>query len=457
MSQEHSSSRSSVSRIDASVSLPVRLFIISSILWLLVASVLSLIVALKLQVPSFLSDCAWFTYGRLEVLQGNAFIYGWASNALFALNLWIMSSLARFELKSSWLPVLGGLVWNLTLTYGLIQVLLGQLNGFALLEMPKEVAPAMVVAFLFAALWPAVAFACRPSGNVFVSQWYIIGATFVFPVITVVAQLMLLWCPTLGVMQALVHSWFYQNLILLWLGGSALSAIYYFIAKESGRTISAYYLATVGFWTYFLFASWTGPATLLGAPIPVWLQSVGVVAALMMLVPIVITAVNFFGTLAPRSGIAQSWNNTTLRFVLVGTVSFIVSALLSVVFSTRSLNAVVRFTEFTQAQEHLAVYSFVSMVIFGAAYCILPRLTGSFWPSAKLVHLHFWACTLGSLLFVVAGLNHGWEAHGRTDFAVSALPGLVAAALLFLGHFAFALNAFGMLTAEEPPSSRRSY
>ncbi len=456
MSQDYSS-RGSVSRIDASISVPVRTFIFSSLLWLLVASVLSLIVALKLQVPSFLGECPWFTYGRIETLQRNAFIYGWASNALFALNLWIMSSLARFELKSSWLPVLGGIVWNLTLTYGLIQVLLGQLNGFALLEMPKEVAPAMVVAFLFAALWPAVAFARRPTGNVFVSQWYIIGATFVFPVIMVIAQLMLLWCPTLGVMQALVHSWFYQNLILLWLGGSALSAVYYFVAKESGRTISAYYLATVGFWTLFLFASWTGPATLLGGPIPVWLQSVGVVAALLMLVPTVITAVNIFGTLAPRNGIAQAWNNTTLRFVLVGAISFTLSALLNIVFSTRSLNALVRFTPFGQAQEHLAIYSFVSMVIFGAAYYILPRLTGSFWPSAKLVHLHFWSCAAGSLLFVVAGLTQGWAAHGRTDFAVSALPGLLAASLLLVGHFAFALNALGMLAADKAPSNRRSY
>ena len=364
-----------------------------------------------------------------------------------------MSGLARFELKSNWLPVLGGWVWNLTLTYGLLQVLLGQLNGFALLEMPKEVAPAMVVAFLFAALWPAVAFARRPTGNVFVSQWYIIGATFVFPVITVVAQLMLLWCPTLGVMQALVHSWFYQNLILLWLGGSALSAVYYFIARESGRTISAYYLATIGFWTYFLFANWTGPATLLGSPIPVWIQSVGVIAALMMLVPTVITAINFFGTLAPRKGISQSWNNTTLRFVLVGATSFILVSLINVVFSTRSLNAWVRFTEFAQAQEHLTLYTFVSMVIFGAAYYILPRLTGSTWPYAKCVHTHFWACAAGSAILVVAGLTHGWAAHARTDFVVAAVPNLIAAVLLFIGHAAFALNAFGMLVA---PSNRRS-
>lgn len=456
MSKDYSS-RGSASSIDASVSVPVRLFIFSSLIWLLVASALSVIVAIKLQVPSFLSECSWFTYGRIDTLQRNAFIYGWASNALFALNLWIMSGLARFELKSSWLPVLGGLVWNLTLTYGLIQVLLGQLNGFALLEMPKEVAPAMVVAFMFAALWPAVAFARRPTGNVFVSQWYIIGATFVFPVITVVAQLMLLWCPTLGVMQALVHSWFYQNLILLWLGGSALSAVYYFIAKESGRTISAYYLATVGFWTYFLFASWTGPATLLGGPIPVWIQSVGVVAAIMMLVPIIITAINFFGTLAPRNGMMQSWNNTTLRFILVGAVSFIISGLLNVVFSSRSLNALVRFTDFVQAQEHLAIYTFVSMVIFGAAYYILPRLTGSFWPSAKLVHLHFWACAIGSVLFVVTGLTHGWAAHSRADFTVAALPNLIAAVLLLVGHLAFVLNAFGMLIAGNAASNRRSY
>lgn len=432
---------------DTGSALPVRLFFASALGWLMISSVLGLIVSLKLQTPTFMAGCEWFTYGRLEVLQRNAFTYGWIANAIFGVNLWIMSALARFEFKDSWLAVGGWLGWNLALTLGLGAIFLGHLNGYVLLEMPKEVAPALFISFLFAALWPSVAFIRRPTGHVFVSQWYIIGASFVFPVAFGITQLLVLWYPTSGVLQALIHSWFIQNIQLLWIGASAISATYYFISKESGRTISTYYLATVGFWTYFLFAGWTAPASLLGGPIPVWIQSVGVTTALMMLVPAIILGINFFGTLSYSRGFAYAWNNTTLRFVLVGMVSFAVSSALNIVFSTRSLNAVVRFTDFTVGQQQLVNYGFVSMVFFGAAYYILPRVTGSFWPSAKLVHLHFWSCVIGGLGLALHLLICGYHTVNSGVMSYYYIPVIFFVLLQLVGHLAFAINSCVMLFA----------
>ncbi len=446
MSQDyHRQAHSSPS--DTGSSLPVRLFFASALGWLIISSVLGLIVSLKLQTPTFMAGCEWFTYGRLEVLQRNAFTYGWIANAIFGVNLWIMSALARFEFKDSWLAVCGWLGWNLALTLGLGAIFLGHLNGYALLEMPKEVAPALFISFLLAALWPAVAFVRRPTGHVFVSQWYIIGASFVFPVAFGITQLLVLWYPTSGVLQALIHSWFIQNIQLLWIGASAIAATYYFISKESGRTISAYYLATVGFWTYFLFAGWTAPASLLGGPIPVWIQSVGVTTALMMLVPVIILGINFFGTLSYSRGFAYAWNNTTLRFVLVGMVSFVVSSALNILFSTRSLNAVVRFTDFTVGQQQLVNYGFVSMVFFGAAYYILPRVTGSFWPSAKLVHLHFWSCVIGGLGLALHLLICGYPTVNSGVMSYYYIPVIFFVLLELVGHLAFAINSLVMLFA----------
>ena len=445
MSQDYNR-QSHSSKSDTGSTTPVRLFFASALGWLMISSVLGLIVSLKLQLPSFMAGCEWFTYGRLKVLQDNAFTYGWIANAIFGVNLWIMSALARFEFKDSWLAVCGWLGWNLALTLGLGAILLGRLNGYPLLQMPKEVAPALFISFLFAALWPAVAFVRRPTGHVFVSQWYIIGASFVFPVAYGITQLLVIWYPTSGVLQALVHSWFIQNIQLLWVGASAISATYYLISKESGRTISAYYLATVGFWTYFLFAGWTAPALLLGAPIPVWIQSVGVITSLMMLVPVIILGINFFGTLSYNRGFSGAWNNTTLRFILVGIVSFAVSSVLNILFSTRSLNAIVRFTDFTVGQQQLVNYGFVSMVIFGAAYYILPRITGSFWPSAKLVHLHFWSSAIGGVGLSLYLLICGYPTV-QGGLASYYIPVILFVILQLVGHLAFAINSFVMLFA----------
>jgi len=311
-----------ISRVDASVASPVKFFFASALLWLLVSSVLAVITAVKLHLPGFLNGCEWVTFGRLDAIQRNVFFYGWASNALIGLNLWLLASLGRFEFRNGWIATLGGLIWNLALTAGLAVVLVDSQNSFELLELPRGLAPAFFVAFLLSALWPAVAFARRPTSQVFVSQWYILAASFVLPVVYLLTQLMGLWSPTNGVLQALVHSWFLQNFLFLWLGASALAAVYYFLPKELGTTLNGYYLTTVGFWTLFLFAGWTGPATLLGSPLPLWIQSTGVVASVMLLIPLTITSINFFGTLSRDSGWSRAWNNTTLRFVAFGVVAY---------------------------------------------------------------------------------------------------------------------------------------
>jgi cytochrome c oxidase cbb3-type subunit 1 len=446
MSQDSYRPSFNLSRVDASVAQPVRLFFASAFLWLVLASMIAVITAIQLKDVSFLGGCSLTTYGRLKGLESNLFTYGWLTNALFAINLWLMSSLTRFELKNAWLANVGGVVWNLTLTYGAYQILMGKMNGFSLLEMPKEVALASWLGFLLAALWPAVAFSRRPTGHVYVSQWYILGSTLVFPITFALTQLLVLWCPAQGVLQALVHSWYYQNLHLLWFASSAIAAVYYFIPKESGRTVAAYYLSTIGFWTFFLFASWTGPATLLGSPLPLWVQSVGVVAALLMLIPFAILAIHFLGTLSWNRGISQSWNNTTLRFVLVAIFALILWGLLFAASSTRGFNAVIRFTAFTVGLEHLLSYTFVTFVIFGAAYYILPKVTGMSWLSSKLVHLHFWSCAIGTVSLLIITLLGGWQQGSglRADWPSVIFPSV----LLLIGHIAFGINAFGMLTAK---------
>lgn len=476
MTQENLSSRpqgrppegdAHVSRGEASLRGPFLLFFISAIVWLLVASLLSVIVACEQGSLSGgpLRDCEWFTFGHLAAAQRNLFIYGWGFNAFFALNLWLLSQLGRFEFRNAWIATLGGAAWNLAVTYGVIQIFAGHQTAFGLLEFPREVGPVLAVAFLLAGFWPIVAFARRPTGHTFASQWFVVGAAFAFPLSYLLAQLLVLWLPASGVVQAIAHSWFVANLLLLWIAASALAAVYYFLPKVLGRTISGYYLAPVAFWSFFLFAGWAGPLALIGGPIPLWLQSVGVVAGAMLIVPVIITALNFHGTLSIQGGWARAWNDTTLRFVSFGAVAFTLFGVLNAVFGFRSTSAVVRFTSFAAGQEQLLTYAFASMVIFGAAYFILPRLTGVLWPSAKLVHLHFWSVALGVVGSVAALLIGGWE-NGQqlADVAVT-LPQIaksaaawhtvftVSAVLLLVGHVAFALNAFGMILKSFAPAS----
>lgn len=456
-----------VSRVEASLRGPFLLFFVSAVVWLLAASVLGVIAALGLgSSVGILRDCAWFTPGRIATAQQDLFVYGWGFNAFFALNLWLLAQLGRFEFRNGWLAQLGGVAWNLALTYGVARVFAGDMTGYRLLDFPREVGPVLAVAFLLAGFWPIVAFARRPSGHTFASQWFVVGASFVFPLVYLLAQLLVLWQPASGVVQALAHSWFVANLLQLWFGASALAAIYYFLPKVLERTLTGYYLAPVAFWTFFLFAGWTGPAALVGSPVPLWLQSTGVVAAAMMIIPVIIVAINVHGTLCSQGGWARAWNDTTLRFVSFGAVAFTLAGVLGGVFAFRSMSALVRFTSFATGLEQLLVYGCASMVVFGASYFILPRLTGALWPSAKLVHVHFWATALGFLAAIVAWLVSGWQtgqllanpsvAYADVLRAESSwfFVLVLSAVLLLVGHVAFALNAFGMILKAPAPAGR---
>ena len=454
-----------ISRVEASLRGPFLLFFVSAVVWLLAASVLGVIGALDLASSvGVLRDCAWFTPGRILTAQQDLFVYGWGFNAFFALNLWLLSQLGRFEFRNGWLAQLGGVAWNLALTYGVARVFAGDMTGYRLLDFPREVGPVLAVAFLLAGFWPIVAFARRPSGHTFASQWFVVGASFAFPLVYLLAQLLVLWQPASGVVQAIAHSWFVANLLQLWFGASALAAIYYFLPKVLERTLTGYYLAPVAFWTFFLFAGWTGPVALVGSPVPLWLQSTGVVAAAMMLIPVIIVAINVHGTLSTQGGWARAWNDTTLRFVSFGAVAFTLAGVLGGVFAFRSLSAVVRFTSFATGLEQLLVYGCASMVVFGASYFILPRLTGALWPSAKLVHVHFWATALGFIAALVAWLVGGWQngqllANPAVAYADVLRAGSswclvlkISAVLVLVGHVAFALNAFGMILKSSAPA-----
>jgi cytochrome c oxidase cbb3-type subunit 1 len=454
-----------ISRGEASLRGPFLLFFISAVVWLLAASVLGVIAALDQgSMVGVLRDCAWFTPGRIATAQQDLFIYGWGFNAFFALNLWLLAQLGRFEFRNGWLAQLGGVAWNLALTYGIARVFAGEMTGFRLLDFPREVGPVLAVAFLLAGFWPIVAFARRPTGHTFASQWFVVGASFAFPLVYLLTQLLVLWQPASGVVQAIAHSWFVANLLQLWFGASALAAIYYFLPKVLERTLTGYYLAPVAFWTFFLFAGWTGPAALVGSPVPLWLQSTGVVAVAMMIIPVIIIAINVHGTLSTQGGWARAWNDTTLRFISFGAVAFTLAGLIGGVFAFRSTSAVVRFTSFATGLEQLLVYGCATMVVFGASYFILPRLTGALWPSAKLVHVHFWATALGFIGALVAWLVGGWQtgqllanpAVAYADVLRSESSWFfvltISAVLLLVGHLAFALNAFGMILKSSAPA-----
>jgi cytochrome c oxidase cbb3-type subunit 1 len=105
------------------------------------------------------------------------------------------------------------------------------------------------------------------------------------------------------------------------------------------------------------------------------------------------------------------------------------------------------------------MYGFVSFLIWGGIYGLIPRLTGSEPPQLS-VGIHFWLALLGVLLYsfalMIGGTLQGLSWMGDNAFIDSAslmAPYWVWRAaggtLMFISHLVFAWNVWKMRPAKQ--------
>lgn len=442
--------RALLAAIDASCRVPLFYFFLSALAWLLVGTALALVTSIKLHHPDFLASWSWLTFGRVRPAHLNAVIYGWASQTGIGVTLWLMCRLCRVPFPAPGLATLAATFWNLGLTLGIGGILAGDSTAIEWLEIPGYAAPILFVSYALIAVWGVITFRLRTEKHLYVSQWYLLAALLWFPWLYATAQIMLLLEPVRGTVQAAINWWFAHNVLGLWFTPIGLGAIYYFIPKVIGRPIHSYYLSILGFWSLALFYNWNGLHHLIGGPLPAWMITVSIVASVMMLIPVITVAINHHFTMLGHFGKLR--HSPTLRFVVFGAMAYTLTSLQGVANSLRSYSEVVHFTHHTVAHAHLGVYGFFTMVMFGALYYILPRITQREWPSLGLVSLHFWACAIGLVLYVVplsvAGYVQGTKLNDAAipflDVVRFTIPWLkvrtAAGLLLALGHVAFVAN-----------------
>ena len=436
--------------IDASCRVPVLLFFASAIVWLLVGSVFALLASIKLTNPLFFADYSWLTFGRIRPAHLNTVAYGWSSSAAIGVAIWLMARLCRAPLRHTRILLAAAALWNIGVAVGTVAILAGDGTSIEWLEFPSYAAFILFTAYAFVSVWALLMFRERRSGHVYVSQWYLFGALFWFPWLYGVANIMLVLWPVQGSVQAIINWWYGHNALGLWFTPIGIASAYYMIPKIIGKPVHSYYLSILGFWSLALFYSWNGGHHLLGGPIPAWVQSASVVASVMMLIPVITTAINHHMTMRGSFSLLRS--SPALRFTVFGAMSYTLASLQGTSMAIRSLNQVTHFTHYTIGHSHLGMYAFFTMTMFGAMYYIVPRLVCWEWPSALLIKAHFWLAATGSVLMIgclgVGGLLQGLElANPKVPFlniVAHAAPWLharsISGEILTAGHICFAIS-----------------
>jgi cytochrome c oxidase cbb3-type subunit 1 len=426
------------SDVAGTLRLPVLLFFGSAIFWLLVGTSLSTLAAWKLVLPGLLDGLPWLTYGRVQPAADNALIYGWASQAGLGIGLWILSRLGRVGLGYGTLLVTAAIFWNLGVLLGVGGIIAGVGGSFEGLEFPGFAAVVLLISYAFIGIWSLVLLRDRVSSGLFAAQWYLLAALLWFPWFYVTGNLFLVWCPVQGSAQGPIAWWFGNNLIWLWFTPICLAAAYYLVPVISRRPIHFYSSSSLAFWSLAFLGGWTGVRSLVGGPVPAWMVSSSVAASILMIIPVTIIGINLFKSLAGQP------HTPVVGFLLFGLVCFVSMAVVNA--SSPLFSVVTHFSDVTLGQSTLAIYGFVSMVLFAAILFIFPSLLDTtLCPSCMAKH--YWLTTLGVagmvISLVLGGLIQGFALYDPGVIFIHSVE--FAAPFRFLrafGSLAFLLGSF---------------
>ena len=107
-------------------------------------------------------------------------------------------------------------------------------------------------------------------------------------------------------------------------------------------------------------------------PIPYWLQTVATIFSFLLFVPVLSAVTNFFGTI--RGEWHQLRTNVPLKFIIAGTIFYLLVSTQGSFQALRALNAVTHFTDWVIGHSHMAMFGFVTFYAFAGCYYAVPRM-----------------------------------------------------------------------------------
>jgi cytochrome c oxidase cbb3-type subunit I/II len=401
-----------------------RKFVIATVLWGLVGTLIGLLLALQLAVPALNFDLPWLSFGRLRPLHTNAVIFAFAGNAVFAAVYYSSQRLLKARMFSDLLSNLHFWGWQLIIVAAAITLPLGitQSKEYAELEWPIDLAVVLVwVIFAINFLGTLIK---RRERHIYVAIWFYIATIVAIAVLYILNNLALPVSATksysvyAGVQDAFMQWWYGHNAVAFFLTTPFLGLMYYFLPKAAGKPVYSYKLSILHFWSIVFIYIWAGPHHLHYTSVPAWMSTLGMLFSLMLWMP------SWGGMINGLLTLRGSWNKVAedpiLKFFVVGITFYGMSTFEGPMLSIKSLNALSHYTDWTIAHVHAGALGWNGFMTFGMVYWLLPRLFQTPLYSQKLATNHFWIGTVGILLYVVpiyaAGLTQGlmWRAFDST-------------------------------------------
>jgi len=386
-------------------------FLVAGAVWFAFGTIYGLIAAIHLLAPEFFNNISWLVFGRTRPIHINTLLFGFVSETLIGCGLYYVPALLRTKLWSEKLGWASWLFWNLAVVSGPFTFSFGLTQGREYAEYLWIFDVSVVLSVVLMIYNLIMTIGNRREPLLFVSIWYFVGTFLwtagVYPIGNV------MWHPQTGALPGILDSiflWFYgHDVIGLLLTPLAVGAAYFVIPRVTRTPIYSYTMSVFGFWALVALYTHIGGHHVLQAPIPGWLKTVSIVDSAAMVVPVVPVIANLWLTARKRSGIV--WNDPAGRWVMAGTVWYLITAIQGPVQSLPSLQKVTHFNNWTVGHAHIAVLGFSGFIALGALWHILPLVCKRKVYSNNLVNLQFGLVTFGLAGFfsvlTIAGLIQG--------------------------------------------------
>jgi len=421
------------------------------------------------------------TFSRLRPLHTDSVAYGftlsgiWASWYYFGQRILKVSNAeSKFLMAVSKLHVL---VYVLIVAAVVVSLFMGITTSkeYAEFEWPIDVA--VVVAWVLFGIHMFGMIGIRREKYLYISMWYMIA------MYVAVAMLYLFnnmevptyfvsgghgaWYHSVsmyaGTNDALVQWWFGHNAVAFVFTTPIIAMIYYFLPKESGQPVYSYKLSIAAFWGLMFVYLWAGSHHLVYSTVPDWMQTLGVIFSVVLILPSWGSAINMLLTMKGEWGQLQT--NPLIKFMILASTFYMFSTLEGPIQSIKSVNALAHFTDWIPGHVHDGTLGWVGFMVIAAVYHMAPRVFKREIYSKSLMESQFWIQTTGIVLYFssmwIAGITQGmmWRAtdqYGNLAYSfidtVTVLHPYytirgVGGLLYLIGVFMWAYNIYKTATA----------
>jgi len=420
-----------------------KMFMFTTILFGIIGMSIGVFIAFELAFPGlntvFGHGIAEYTnFSRLRPLHTDGVAFGFTVSGIFATWFYVGQRVLKVSMAESkflmfigklqfWLYFIGVLAAVVSLFMGITTS-----KEYAEFEWPIDIA--IVVVWV---LWGVSIFGLigiRREKSLYISVWYYI-ATFLG-----VAMLYLFnnmevptWLATSAAGETHIGAWYHSvsmyagtndALVQWWYGHNAvafvftvpiIAMIYYFLPKESGQAIYSYKLSLLSFWGLMFVYLWAGGHHLLYSTVPDWVQTMGSIFSVILILPSWGSAINMLLTM--KGEWQQVAASPLIKFMVLASTFYMFSTLEGPIQAIKSVNAIAHFTDWIVGHVHDGTLGWVGFMIIAALYHMAPRVFKRELYSKGLMAAQFWIQTLGIVLYFtsmwIAGITQGmmWRAH----------------------------------------------